>query len=132
MADPTVHELDEFFTASKNVRRPFEAQWYLNMAFHDGRQWIAFDGRQLFEPQLEPWRAKLTDNRLRGMVRKEIARMTKARPQWVGVPGHVGGRRDRRGQAAGAGVRARLAVPRRGPQAKAPPRSGRRCAATGS
>jgi hypothetical protein len=86
MADPTVDELDEFFTASKNVRRPFEAQWYLNMAFHDGRQWMAFDGRQLFEPQLEPWRAKLTDNRLRGMVRKEIARMTKARPQWVGVP----------------------------------------------
>jgi hypothetical protein len=59
------------------------------MAFHDGRQWVAFDGRQLFEPQLEPWRAKLTDNRLRGMVRKEIARMTKARPQWVGVPATV-------------------------------------------
>jgi lysophospholipase L1-like esterase len=47
---------------------------------HDGKQWLAFDGRQLFEPQLEPWRAKLVDNRIRGLVRKEIARMNKTRP----------------------------------------------------
>jgi hypothetical protein len=53
---------------------------------HDGKQWLAFDGRQLFEPQLEPWRAKLVDNRIRGLVRKEIARMNKTRPVWVGVP----------------------------------------------
>jgi hypothetical protein len=84
--DLTVTELDEFFAASRAVRRPFEAQWFLNLAYHDGRQWVAFDGRQLFEPQLEPWRAKLVDNRIRGMVRKEIARQTKTRPQWVGVP----------------------------------------------
>jgi hypothetical protein len=84
--DISLHDLDEFFDASRAVRRRFEPQWFLNLAFHDGRQWLMFDGQRLFEPELEPWRAKLVDNRIRGMVRKEIARMTKQRPTWVGVP----------------------------------------------
>lgn len=86
MAEISIQDLDEYFAASRAVRRAFEAQWFLNLAYFDGRQWVAFDGRQLFEPQLEPWRAKLVDNRIRGLVRKEIAKQTKTRPQWVGVP----------------------------------------------
>jgi hypothetical protein len=62
------------------------ADWFVNAAFLVGNQWVAFDGNQLFEPELEDWRAKLVDNRILPSQRREIARMTKAKPVWVGVP----------------------------------------------
>lgn len=86
MADSTVETLDEMLRESRAVRRKFEGQWFLNLAMYEGHQWIAFDGRHLFEPQLEPWRAKIVDNRIRPSVRKSIAKKTKTRPVWVGVP----------------------------------------------
>lgn len=86
MADGDLLKLDEYFDASKAVRRVFEGQWLLNLSYHDGRQWVSFNGRQVHEIDLPDWKAKLVDNRIRGLVRKEIARMTKTRPVWVGVP----------------------------------------------
>lgn len=84
--DSTVAELDRHLNESRNVRRAFEPAWFLNLAFVVGNQWVAFDGTQLFEPELEDWRAKLVDNRILPSVRREIAKMTKAKPVWVGVP----------------------------------------------
>ena len=84
--DSTVGELNRLLAASREVRRPFEGQWILNDAMYAGNQWLEFDGRQLFEPELEGWRAKIVDNRILPSVRREVARMTKAKPVWVGVP----------------------------------------------
>jgi hypothetical protein len=82
----TTVELDQLLKASKQVRRRHEPQWLLNLSYYDSRQWVAFDGRTIFEPELEDWRSKLVDNRIRGIVRTEIAKMTKNKPVWVAVP----------------------------------------------
>lgn len=88
--DSAVAELEEKLAASKAIRRPREPQWFVNLAYHAGEQWVGFDGVQLFEPQLEDWRAKCVDNRIRPAVRAELARMTKAQPVWTGVPKDLG------------------------------------------
>lgn len=51
-----------------------------------GDQWVAWDGTQLFEPELEDWRAKVVDNRIQPAIRTEIAKMTKTEPTWTGIP----------------------------------------------
>jgi hypothetical protein len=79
-------ELDEFQRTSRSVRRKFEPQWFLNIAYYNGKQWVFWDGNKIFEPVLHESRFKVTDNRIRGNVRTDIAKMTKARPVWVGVP----------------------------------------------
>lgn len=85
MADePTVY--DELFAAGKNARRRFEADAYLNLAFYGGKQWTAWDGGQVYESALEDWRERVVDNRIRPFIRNEIAKMTKTRPTFVGVP----------------------------------------------
>jgi hypothetical protein len=86
MPDSTIEDLDNLLTASKRIRRRFEQQVYLNSAFFQDQQWVAWDGRKLYEPQLEPWRARITDNRIKPAVRNDIAKMTKTRPTFVGVP----------------------------------------------
>lgn len=84
--DSTVEDLEQLANASRSIRRKFEPQWFLNMSYYVGRQWVAYDGNRLYEPQLEEWRSKPVDNRIRGMLRKEIAKSTKTRPTWVGTP----------------------------------------------
>jgi hypothetical protein len=86
MADSTVEDLDDLLLASKRIRRRFEQQVFLNVAFFQDQQWVAWDGRKLYEPQLEAWRARITDNRIKPAVRNDIAKMTKTRPEFVGVP----------------------------------------------
>jgi hypothetical protein len=85
-SDTIVGELERKLEASKRIKRRFEPQWYLNLAFYDGKQWVGFDGLQLFDIELDADKAKLTDNRIGPIVRTEIAKMTKTRPVFVGVP----------------------------------------------
>jgi hypothetical protein len=84
--DSTVQDLEQLANASREVRRKCEPQWLVNGCYYAGKQWVGYDGTRLYEPQLEDWRSKPVDNRVRGMVRKEIAKSTKTRPTWVGVP----------------------------------------------
>src|SRR5690242_9986438 len=85
-ADTLVGRLERKLEASKRLRQRFEPQWYLNVAFYTGQQWVGFDGLQLYEVELDDDRVKLTDNRIGPIVRTEIAKMTKTRPAFVGVP----------------------------------------------
>ena len=84
--DSTVQELELRKSAAKEIRRPFEGQWFVNLAMYLGHQWVSFDGNRLWEPPLEPWQVKLVDNRIQPAVRVDIAKMTKTRPTFVGVP----------------------------------------------
>lgn len=86
MPDSTIAELEQMLTDSKSVRRRVEPQMMLNLAYHQGKQWMAYDGTSLYEPALEDWRATPVDNRIRATNRTEIARLTKTRPVWVGRP----------------------------------------------
>jgi len=70
---------------ARNARAPYEPDWFLNLAFFEGEQWLAWDGRGLFRPRLRA-RVTITDNRTRPIIRTEVAKLTKARPEWDAIP----------------------------------------------
>ena len=72
----------------KSARIKQERQWYLNMAFYRGYQWVAYLkgpgqsilGGKLSLPKAPPYRIRLTVNRVRSIVRTELSRMTSNKP----------------------------------------------------
>ena len=72
----------------KSARLKQERQWYLNMAFYRGYQWVAYlkgpgqsiMGGKLAIPKAPPYRIRLTVNRVRSIVRTELSRMTSNKP----------------------------------------------------
>jgi hypothetical protein len=84
--DSTVTDLNDLFTAGRQIRRRFEPDAYLNCAFYLGQQWTRWDGTQIFGVTSDDGSEQTTDNRIGPFVRTEIARMTKTRPKWVAVP----------------------------------------------
>lgn len=78
----------------KTARNKQERQWYLNMAFYRGDQWVTYlkgpgsmlTSGKLSTPKAPPYRIRLTINRVRSMVRTEISRMTSNKPNASVVP----------------------------------------------
>jgi hypothetical protein len=85
--DSTVKDLDKLYGQAKTGRVTLEPVWLLNLSYYVGSQWLAWNGRQLFQPSLRPNRITIVDNRIQGVVRTEIAKMTKTRPTFTVVPG---------------------------------------------
>ena len=71
---------------ARKARTAYEPTWFLNLANFQGEQWVAHDGRGLYHPRTRKGQVKLTDNRIRPIVRTEVARLTKQRPGWAAVP----------------------------------------------
>jgi hypothetical protein len=95
MPDSTTSELDELLEASRHIRRQFEPQWLVNVAYTLGRQWIKVDSAGImYDVDVGQDRVTLTDNRIRGSVHTAIAKQTKTPPVWVGVPKGPGTRRS--------------------------------------
>lgn len=82
----TTLELDSYLSSSREIRRRHEGQWFVNLAYFLGHQWVQYDGRSLYEPALEPWQIKIVDNRVQPITLVAVAKMTKNRPSFVGVP----------------------------------------------
>ncbi len=81
---------DEYVKA-KNARINFERQWYINLAFTGGRQYvapidIAGQGFRLTVPKSPPWRVKLVINKIRTSVRTECSKLTSSKPIPTCVP----------------------------------------------
>lgn len=83
---PAIDELDRKYAAAKRLRQQFEPQWYVDLAFYTGRQWVTFDGYMLADIVLDDLGEQVIDNRIQPIVRTEIAKMTKTRPVFIGVP----------------------------------------------
>jgi hypothetical protein len=81
-----VMELEKKLKQSKGLQARFHPTWYLNSAFFMGQQWLFWNRSRLDRPRLEPWRQMVTDNRILGFVRSEVAKMTKAKPAFTIVP----------------------------------------------
>src|SRR5579872_3011161 len=84
--DTTVLDLDKLLTQAKGLRSRFEPTWFLNLAYYMGDQWVFFNRGRLDRPRLDPWRITITDNRIIGCVRTELAKMTKQKPQFQVIP----------------------------------------------
>lgn len=74
------------YSKAKMARQQFERQWYLNIAFFFGKQWVTWQYSvmptslgQLIEPPANRSRTRITVNRVRKIMRKELARLNKER-----------------------------------------------------
>ena len=86
MTDSTIQELEELLKKGKSAKSRYEAAWYLNLAFYQGEQWVSWDGRSLYRPQLRRDRMTIVDNRIQPAIRTEVAKMTKQRPVFSVTP----------------------------------------------
>jgi hypothetical protein len=69
---------------AKTSRMTFERQWYLNLSFYFGKQWVQWNASEipasigrLIEPAQPRNRVRLTINKTRKIMRKEMARVNK-------------------------------------------------------
>lgn len=77
---------EERYGKAKMARQQFERQWYLNIAFYFGKQWVTWQFSvmptslgQLVEPPPNRSRTRITVNRIRMIMRRELARVNKER-----------------------------------------------------
>lgn len=70
----------------KNQMDPIKRQWYLNMAFYKGDQYVDFIGGRIINIPMPSNRAKLVVNRIKPVVRTEVARLTSQEPSAEVVP----------------------------------------------
>ena len=86
MAESRVQEFEDLLKKSKSAKARFEAAWFLNLAYYQGEQWVAWDGKTLYRPQLRRDRMTIVDNRIQPAIRHEVAKMTKQRPVFTATP----------------------------------------------
>lgn len=80
----------------RSVRQQIERQWYVNMAFYIGKQNIAVipvsnassaaSGIRLYIPPAPYYRARPVINRIRPIIRNELAKLTSQKPSATIVP----------------------------------------------
>lgn len=72
----------------KNARTKQKMQWDLNLAFYFGNQYIEFltAVNKLTVPKAPPYRVRMTVNRVKPLVRTEVARLTSQKPSASVVP----------------------------------------------
>lgn len=79
------------FTRMKQARTRQERQWYINMAFYDGRQNVILQniqgaGTKLVVPPAPPWRVRMVINKIRPIIRRELAKLTAQKPSASVIP----------------------------------------------
>lgn len=84
--DSGVKDLEELLRKGKSARSTFEPDWFLNMAYYAGDQWLYWAGGKLNRPALRKGRVTLVDNRIQPAIRTEVAKMTKQKPTWQSTP----------------------------------------------
>ncbi len=69
-------------------RNWIERQWYINIAFFLGHQYLEWDEArgQLYRPSAPPWRVRLTANLVQGVARKIVATIQRQKPIWQVTP----------------------------------------------
>ena len=83
---PLVKELDDLRQKARANRRLLEPGWFLDLAFFQNMQWVIWSGDRLHQPELGPAQITVTENRIAGVVRTELAKMTKNRPVFSVTP----------------------------------------------
>lgn len=92
--DELARQINDWLRDCKISRLQYEREWYINLAFYFGKhyaQWsnpaIADAGiMRLFEPPVPPWRVRLVSNKVKPVIRKELAKVIKEKPQPFVIP----------------------------------------------
>lgn len=72
---------------AKNDRTPLERQWYLNLSFFMGKQWVQwtdmenFEFARLREPPKSPHTVRLTSNKIRPRILKMLFKLNQEKPR---------------------------------------------------
>lgn len=93
-ANKLIRWVNEHWEAAKSERYRDERQWYLNLSFYRGRQNVVSQrvqgapgvGFKLVEPPAPYWRARPIINRIRPIVRTELAKVTSQKPNATVIP----------------------------------------------
>ena len=84
----------ENYDKAKSDRLRFERQWALNMSFFQGKQYMQYmpaaagtaAAGRLWTPPAPSWAARTVTNRIRPIIRTELARLTSNKPSASVVP----------------------------------------------
>lgn len=87
-----LNHVEDLFDRAKKIRLQFERQWYVNLAFYFGKQYVQWASTalgswsKLHEPAAPPWRVRLVSNKIRPIIRAELAKVTKEKPTGFVIP----------------------------------------------
>jgi len=86
--DKDITALKRKLAEAKTAQSRYFSTWELNRAFFSGNQWVYWNKTKIERPVLEPesTRVLIEDNRITGIVRTEISKMTKQRPTFTVIP----------------------------------------------
>lgn len=70
----------------KQDRLGIQNQWYINLAFYKGDQYVQLVNGQLFNAPPMPTRVRLTINRIRPAMRTQVSRMVSQKPSATVIP----------------------------------------------
>lgn len=80
------------FKMCDNMRKSYEQQWYLNLAFYFSKQWVVWqtnptgNGGRLYQPPTPRNRVRLTSNRVKPIIRDELTKLIKSEPNFYAEP----------------------------------------------
>lgn len=76
------------YARAKSDRTKDQLQWYMNLAFYKGDQYLEYfhAGNRLVRPKAPPYRVRHISNRIRPLIRTELARVTSQKPNATVVP----------------------------------------------
>lgn len=81
--------VDANYTKSKNGRREYERQWYLNLAFYSGKQYVEWsnnEDKMITQPVRSIHTPRLTINKIQPIIRTEQAKLTGQKPSVSVMP----------------------------------------------
>ena len=93
--DTVQEEIDYWekqFKICDNLRKSYEQQWYMNLAFYFSKQWVVWQpnvtgtGGRLYNPPTPRNRVRLTSNRVKPIIRDELTKLIKQEPQFYAEP----------------------------------------------
>lgn len=74
------------YSKCKSQLEPIKRQWYMNMAFYKGDQYVDFVDEMLIKIPAPEKRQRVVINRIKPVVRTEVSRMTSQKPSASVVP----------------------------------------------
>lgn len=87
-----IAQFEKYYNDCRTRRYPFERQWYTNLAFYSGKQWVQWQGgavnelSRLVEPAAPRWRVRMVINKIKPIIRGELAKIIQEEPSFYVIP----------------------------------------------